>query len=110
MASKYEYKMTEKAESDLDEIVSYIKVSLANITAASNFINKFLETIEETIEYPECGPIVVNEFLQIENVRRRLVGSYIMYYLLSHEEKTIYILRIVYGKRNIDEIIKDLGV
>lgn len=98
--------MTEKAESDLDEIVSYIKVSLANITAASNFINKFLESIEET----KSRSIVVNEFLQIENVRRRLVGSYIMYYLLSYEEKTIYILRIVQGKRNIDEIIKDLGV
>ncbi len=87
MASKYGYKMTEKAESDLDEIVSYIKVSLVNITAASNFINKFLETIEETIEYPECGPIVVNEFLQIENIRRRLVGSYIMYYFYLKKKK-----------------------
>ncbi len=98
--------MTEKAESDLDEIASYIKVSIENITAPSNFINKFLESIEET----KSGHIVVNEFLQIKNVRRQLVGSYIMDYLLSPEEKTIYILRIVYGKCNIDEIIKDLGV
>ncbi len=49
--------MPEKTESDLDEIVSYIKVSIENITVA-NFINKSLESIEET----ESGHIVVNEF------------------------------------------------
>ncbi len=110
MASKYGYMMTQKAKSDLDEIVLYIAVNLTNQTAASNFINKLLEIIEETREYPKSGAIVSNEFLHSVNVRKKSVGSYIMYYFLSAEEKIIYILRIIYSKRNVDEIIKDLDV
>ena len=33
-----------------------------------------------------------------------------MYYLLDIEENIIYILRIVYGKRNLDEILKKLDI
>lgn len=33
-----------------------------------------------------------------------------MYYLLDIGENIIYILRIVYGKRNLDEILKKLDI
>ena len=49
-------------------------------------------------------------FLQAENMQKKLVGNYIMYYLSDEKEKIIYILRIVYGKRNMDEILKKLDI
>ena len=61
-------------------------------------------------DYIELVNDKLNEFLQIENVRKKLVGNYIMYYLLDIEENIIYILRIVYGKRNLDEILKKLDI
>ena len=54
--------------------------------------------------FPESGSLVDNEFLQVENLRKKLIGNYIMYYLPDMREKIIYILRIVYGKQNITEI------
>ncbi len=110
MASKFGYRLTKRAESDLDGIVSYIAAELANPKAASDFVDKLQDNIEEARSFPESGSLVNNEFLQIENVRKKLVGNYIMYYLPNEEEKVIYILRIVYGKRNMDEILKKLDI
>ncbi len=110
MASEFGYRLTKRAESDLDEIVSYIAVELANPKAASDFVDKLRDKIEEARTFPESGSLVQNEFLQVENVRRKLLGNYIMYYLPEEAEKIIYILRIVYGKRNLDEILKQLDI
>lgn len=110
MTSKFGYQLTKKAESDLNGIVSYIVVDLANPHAASDFLDKLQDSIKEARAFPESGSLVDNEFLQVENVRKKLIGNYIMYYLPDTGEKLIYILRIVYGKRNMDEILKKLNI
>ena len=63
MASKFGYRLTKRAESDLDGIVSYIAVVLANPQAASDFVDKLQDNIEETRAFPESGSLVHNEFL-----------------------------------------------
>lgn len=104
MASKFGYRLTKRAESDLDGIVSYIAVELSTPQAASDFVDKLKDNIDETRAFPESGSPVDNEFLQVENLRKKLIGNYIMYYLPDMREKIIYILRIVYSKQNITEI------
>lgn len=104
MASKFGYRLTKRAESDLDGIVSYIAIDLANPQAASDFVDKLLYSIEEARVFPENSSLVDNEFLQLENVRKKLIGNYIMYYLPNTVENIILILRIVYGKQNITDI------
>ena len=47
MASKFGYRLTKRAESDLDGTVSYIAIDLANPQAASDFVDKLLYNIEE---------------------------------------------------------------
>ena len=110
MASKFGYRLTKRAESDLDGIVSYIAVELANPQAASDFVDKLQDNIDEARAFPESGSLVDNEFLQVENLRKKLIGNYIMYYLPDMREKIIYILRIVYGKQNITEIYIKLDI
>lgn len=72
MASKFGYRLTQKAESDLDGIVSYIAVELSNPPAASDFVNKLQENIEEARNFPESGSLIHNDFLQAENVRKKI--------------------------------------
>ena len=110
MVSKFGYRLTKRAESDLDGIVSYIAVFLANPQVASDFVDKLQDNIEEARAFPESGSLVHNEFLQLESVRKKLVGNYIMYYLPDMGEEIIYVLRIVYRKRNMDEILKKLDI
>ena len=71
MVSKFGYRLTKRAESDLDGIVSYIAVFLANQQAASDFVDKLQDNIEEARAFPESGSLVHNEFLQLESVRKK---------------------------------------
>lgn len=110
MESKFGYQLTKAADADLDEIVSYIAVELSNPKAASDFVDKLQDAIEEARSFPQSGLSVVNEFLADKEVRKKLVGNYIMYYLPDYARETIYILRIILGRRNMDEILRLLDL
>lgn len=109
MKSKWGYQLTQKADADLDDIVGYIAVELANPKAASDFVDKLQGVIEEICSFPESGSPIVNEFMPNTEVRKKLVDNYIMYYLPDFNEKVIFVLRIIYGRRNMDEILRTLN-
>lgn len=109
MASEYSYKFTERAEQDFDEILNYITEELKNPNAAVKLGRKIFEHIEAVCVYPETGMLVDNEYLSDKQVRRILVDNYIVYYKPIAAEETIYILRIVYGYRNLDTIVRTIG-
>ena len=109
MSSKYQYHFTKKAEADLDEILSYISIELSNPEAAASFLKDLLAVIASICSVPKIGSIVENEFLPDKEIRKSLVGNYVLYYLPDTEEKSIYILRILYGRRNLDELVREIN-
>ena len=109
MASEFSYKLTTKAEADLDGIVSYIAVQLENPRAAADFLNKLQDAIHEACSFPESGSPVINEFLPYNGIRKKLVGNYIMYYFPDMNAETVYVLRLIYGRRNLDEILREMS-
>lgn len=106
MEFKYSYKFTEKAEKDLDEILAYIREELFNPSAASAFLQKVFENIDNIRNFPFSGMIVENDFLLNKEIRRIVVNNYIMYYLTNEKTREITIIRIVYGKRNLEDIYR----
>lgn len=105
MASRFSFELSENARNDLDDIVSYISVSLSNPVAATHFIEEFQNAMEEVRDFPESWSLVENEFVVGLGVRKKIVSNYIMYYLPISEEEKIYVVRIVYEKRNMSEIL-----
>ena len=110
MASDFTCQLTEKAEADLEEIVSYIAVQLENQQAATGFLNKLQDAIQEACSFPESGSLVINEFLPYKDIRKILVGNYIMYYFPDVNAEMIYVLRVIYGRRNLDEILMEMNL
>ena len=110
MGSEYGYKFTEKAAADLDGIISYIAVELVNPKAASDFADELTEKINGARAFPDIGSSVINEFLPVDNVKKLIVGNYVVFYLPDEEQHLIHILRIIYGRRNMDEILKELDI
>ena len=108
MECKYSYRFTEKAEQDFDEILRYISVDLVNPTAAQNLGRKVFEKIDMVRTFPDSGAPIDNEFLVDKTVRKLSVDRYVIYYKAHYHERIISILRIVYGKRNLDEILKTM--
>ncbi len=107
---EYKYTLTQSAKNDFAQIINYIAVELDNKAAASQFADKLQNCIEEACLFPESGSIVANEFVPDLGIRKKIAGNYIMYYLPNAGNKTVSILRIIYGRRNIDEILKYIEV
>ena len=110
MESKFQFRLTEKANAELDDTISYIAVELANPKAASDFMDKLGAAIDEACLLPESGSPVVNDLLGGWEVRKKIIGNYIMYYWPDLTEKIIYVLRIVYEGRNIDDILRQMDI
>lgn len=106
MEFEYSYRFTEKAVRDFDDILHYI--SLDNTIAAQKLGNKIFEKIDLVRLFPESGELLDNEFLSDKSVRKLLVYNHIVYYKVDYDQKIIYVVRIVYGKRNLEEILKDM--
>ena len=109
MNSRFPYRFSKKAEADLDEILSYISIELSNPQAASSFLKDLQTVIDSICAIPNMGRIVENEFLPDREVRKSLVGNYILCYLPDTNEKIIYILRILYGRRSLDELVREIN-
>lgn len=108
MAFDYSYRFTEKAQHDLVNILQYIDSDLNNRTAAQTLGRKIFATIDSARNFPEIGKLVENEFLSDKTVRRLLVDNYTVFYKTEEKKKTLYVLRIVYGKSNLDEILRKI--
>ena len=109
MSSNYRYHFTKKAETDLDEILSYISIELSNPDAAASFLKDLQTVLTSICSVPKIGRIVENEFLPDKEIRKSLVGNYVLYYLPDTEEKSIYVLRILYSRRNLDELVREIN-
>ena len=109
MASKkYDYVLTDIAESDIDNVLSYISINLGNVVAAKALADEFIDQIDKFCLEPRAGKVVENEFLKRDDVRYFLVKNYIVYYVVDDVSRKIVVLRFVYGKRNQDNILSGL--
>lgn len=108
MESSFQYRLTLKAKTDLDHIASYIAVNLSTPQVASKFIDHLYNAIENVCSFPENGTIIDDTYISNEKVRMKIIDHYNMYYFSHLEPKTIYVLRILYNKRNISDMLLQL--
>ncbi len=105
----YKYKFTNKAKEDLENIFNYIAIEVDNINAAKNLINEIEKGIKQICKFPEICPMVTNIYMKNFGIRKKIVKNFIMYYLIDKKTKTNHILRIIYGKRDLNEIFKNIN-
>ena len=65
--------------------------------------------MEKVCAFPASGALVVNDFLPRMIIRKKVVGNYVLYYMVEKEKKMIWVLRIVYGARNMEAVLKNLS-
>ena len=78
-SKKYTWLLTETAETDIDDALSYIAEVLHNPEAASAFADKLENSLDTLCKAPKNGHLVENEYLRRDDVRRILVDNYIAY-------------------------------
>lgn len=101
----YKLVVTELAHQDLDNIVSYITIQLANPAASSDF----LDEVDECYGYMKSNPMMYSKCydnrLEKEGYRKAVIKNYILVYKVDESAKTVSILRFFYGAQDYAKLI-----
>ena len=102
---QYKLIITGPAEQDLAEIAKYISKDLSSPKAAINFIDEVDNCYENISLNPLMYPLSENERLNKKGYRKALIKNYIMLYRVEEKEKTVNIMRFIYGGRDYFNIV-----
>jgi len=105
MSINYNIVITEPAERDLQGIAEYIANELLEPTTARKMVTKIAEAVFQLEQMPFRNSLVRDERLARQGIRCLLADSYIVFYTVSEKEKTVTIIRILYGKRNWNSLL-----
>jgi len=97
---KYNIIITPNAENQIKEIVNYISTILLNPNAARKFVIFLKEKISKLNIFPEAYPILDRKPWNKKEIRKILIKSFVVYFYVNKEKYIIYILAVVYGKRD----------
>jgi addiction module RelE/StbE family toxin len=102
---KYKIEYLPIADRDLAEIFSYIAVDLAAPQAASDLLDKIDQAVQALDTFPYVHSVYRSTELYTEPFEFRVlvVASYLVFYYVA--EDTVTIARIVYGRRNMRNIL-----
>ncbi len=103
--NKYFVDVTDAAQSDLKEIVSYISIELKNPVSAKRLLTKFKDSILNLEEMPKRQNLVKDEVLSSRGIRRLLVDNYMIFYVVDDSKNKVTAIRILYARRDWESLI-----
>ena len=106
MLNKYSLIISPSARNDLRSIYEYISIDLHNKISADNLIRDFNNAFVRICYFPKSFPVINNEFLTHDLIRKKIVNNYIIFYLFIDD--VVRIMRIVYSARDYENIVKKI--
>ena len=102
----YKVIVTEPAQKDLRDAVSYISNELKNKQAAFNLLDLVEKTAKSLADMPERYAVVDDEILSREGFRFIPIKNYLLFYTVRKETQTVVIQRFLYARRDWMTILK----
>lgn len=100
---KFKVILTEQADADLRNIYEYIAFTLFEPGIARGQLERIEKAILSLDEMPERFCLFEIEPWYSRGLRKMPVDNFIVFYILKTENKTVNIVRVMYGGRDIDE-------
>ena len=91
----YTVTISSQADNDIRVIYEYIAFTLMSPENADAQISRFQNRIESLDNMPKRFPIYKNI------IRYMPVDNYLVFYSVDENQKTVSILRVMYGKRDV---------
>lgn len=104
--NQYKVIYTPKAKEDLKAIYSYIAFTLKEREIAKKQVDRIRNSIRDLDTSPERYTAVNWEPWSSMGMRKFPVNNYVVYYNLNKEGHVVTIIRIFYGGRDIEGIIR----
>lgn len=94
-----------EAKDDLSEIYSYIAFQLLVPETAEQQVDRIRKMIRSLGSMPLRFPIVEWEPWKSMEMHKVPIDNFMVFYLVDKDSSTVTIIRIVYGGRNITDIV-----
>lgn len=101
----YKLLITQDAYNDINEIISYIVNVLKNPIAADNLLSEIEDSFRAAAANPEMYAYCSDKKLRKDGYRKIPVKNYLIFYRTDSKENTVYILRVIYGRRDYAKLI-----
>ncbi|NPV91004.1 MAG: type II toxin-antitoxin system RelE/ParE family toxin [Firmicutes bacterium] len=102
---RYRVLMAEPAAEDLFKIAEYIAWELRDPAAAQKLVGKIKEAVMSLAELPIRYATVADEHLATRGIRKLPIGNYIVFYVVSENDGTVTVVRILYGRRDWEHLL-----
>ena len=102
---RYAVSVSAHATDDMRQIVRYIAEELRSPEAAVNLYQKFSEAIYSLETMPQKYALVALEELAEKAIRKMIVENYLIFYKIEAKQKKVYIVRVLYQRRNWKDLI-----
>lgn len=101
----YKLFVSKEAYKDIDDIVNYIAIELVNKVAAANFLDEVEESYRRLVNNPYIYSLCTDSRLSKDGYRKIVIKNYLILYRIQEQEKSVIVVRVIYGGRNYTELI-----
>ena len=98
----YSIVLTETAQADLSAIFRYIAVDLKSVQNANAQLSRIEKAITSLDQMPERYRVYDRKSWRKRNMRVMPVDNYLVFYVPTHDDLTVTVMRILYCGRDID--------
>lgn len=108
--SSYNVVITEAAQRDLLDIFDYIAFELREPDSANRLLSKIRTKVKFLEEFPERNNMISEPKYDALKVRWCSVENYIIFYQVSEIQNLVYVIRVLYKKRNWEQLLSPVGM
>ena len=106
----YSIVLTETAQTDLSAIFRYIAVELQSVQNANAQLSRIEKAIASLNQMPERYRVYDRKSWRERNMRIMQVDNYLVFYVPTHDDHTVTVMRIMYGGRDVERQLEMLEI
>lgn len=104
---KYEVEVSNKARTDLESIIAYLKYDLAGDIIAERYAFLFKQGLRELEYIADLMPVLDKNLTGIENIRKVNVRNYVIFYSVAEENGKALVLRVGHAFMDWEKFLKE---
>jgi toxin ParE1/3/4 len=104
---KYLVEISETAEKDLENIISYLRHNLAGDIITDKYKILFKQELKNLENVAGSMPILDEELTGHKNIRKLNVRNYIIFYTVEEESSKAFVVRIGHAFMDWEKYLKD---
>lgn len=104
---KYIVEMSETAEQDLENIISYLRYDLAGDIIADKYKLLFKQELKKLADVAGSMPVLEEKLTGHKNIRKINVRNYIIFYIIDEDVDKAFVVRIGHAFMDWEKYLKD---